>query len=135
MHLVDGTGSSQSLGRLTPGVANQDTSSGGSVHTTKTRSDPQGVRMCTGERPICAAKGRQTNTMALCQPPPPPPRSMPLRYGFGRRAVKMMTGAVPHVVTPNLPCPRARGKLACAGGGVVGAPRRRGGGGLAMGLL
>ena len=26
--------------------------------------------MCTGERPMGAAKGKQTNTMALCQPPP-----------------------------------------------------------------
>ena len=28
--------------------------------------------MCSGERLIGAAKGTQTNTMALCQPPPPP---------------------------------------------------------------
>ena len=27
--------------------------------------------MCRGERPIGAAKGKQTNTMASCQPPPP----------------------------------------------------------------
>ena len=28
--------------------------------------------MCSGERPICAAKGKQSDTEALCQPPPTP---------------------------------------------------------------
>ena len=27
--------------------------------------------MCKGKRPIGATKGKQTNTMASCQPPPP----------------------------------------------------------------
>ena len=27
--------------------------------------------MCSGERPVGAGKGKQTRTMALCQPPPP----------------------------------------------------------------
>ena len=72
MHLVNGTGNSPSLGQPTPGVAKQDKSSGGSVDTTKTRSDPQRVRMSSGERPIGAAKGKQSDTEALCQPPPPP---------------------------------------------------------------
>ena len=54
-----------------PGVVKQDKSSGGSVDTTKTRSGPQRVRMSGGERPIGAAKGKQTDTEALCQPPPP----------------------------------------------------------------
>ena len=31
--------------------------------------------MRKGERPIGAAKGTQTNSMALCQPPPPPDQS------------------------------------------------------------
>ena len=57
------------------------------VDTTKTRSDPQRVWMWKGERPIGAAKGKQTSTMASCStapvvpsclqkavPPPPPPR-------------------------------------------------------------
>ena len=57
--------------RLTPGAVKQDKSSGGSVDTTKTRSDPQRVRMSSGERPIGAAKGEQSDTEALCQPPPP----------------------------------------------------------------
>ena len=73
MHLVNGTGNSPSLGRPTPGVVKQDKSSGGSVDTTKTRSDPQRVSMCSGERPVGAAKGKQTSTMASRQPPPPPP--------------------------------------------------------------
>ena len=60
-----------SPGRPTPGVVKQDKSSGGSVDTTKTRSDPQRVRMSSGERPIGAAKGKQIDTEALCQPPPP----------------------------------------------------------------
>ena len=63
-----------SPGRPTPGVVQQDKSSGGSVDTTKTRSDPQRVRMSSGERPIGAAKGKQSDTEALCQPPPPPER-------------------------------------------------------------
>ena len=31
--------------------------------------------MSSGERPIGAAKGKQSDTEALCQPPPPPSRS------------------------------------------------------------
>ena len=60
-----------SPGRPTPGVVKQDKSSGGSVDTTNTHSDPQRVRMSSGERPIGAAKGTQSDTEALCQPPPP----------------------------------------------------------------
>ena len=60
-----------SPGRPTPGVVKQDKSSGGSVDTTKTRSGPQRVGMCRGERPIGAAKGTQSDTEALCHPPPP----------------------------------------------------------------
>ena len=71
MHLVNGTGNSPSLGQPTPGVVKQDKSSRGSVDTTKTRSDPQRVRMSSGERPIGAAKGKQPSTEALCQPLPP----------------------------------------------------------------
>ena len=71
MHLVNGTGNSLSPGQPTPGVVKQDKSSGGSVDTTKTRSGPQRVGMCSGKRPIGAAKGKQHNTEALCQPPPP----------------------------------------------------------------
>ena len=76
MHRVNGTGNSPSPGRPTPGVVKQDKSSGGSVDTTKT----QRVRMSGGERPIGAAKGKQPNPEALCQPlrppPPPPPRQL-----------------------------------------------------------
>ena len=69
MHLVNGTGNSPSLGQPTPGVVKQDKSSGGSVDTTKTHSGPQRVRMSSGKRPIGAAKGKQSDTEALCQPP------------------------------------------------------------------
>ena len=37
--------------------------------------------MCGGERPIGAAKGKQSDTEALCQPPPPfqtPPSPPPV---------------------------------------------------------
>ena len=60
-----------SPGQPTPGVVKQDKSSGGSVDTTKTRSGPQRVRMCSGKRPIGGAKGKQSDTEALCHPPPP----------------------------------------------------------------
>ena len=69
MPLVNGTGNSPSPGRPTPGVVKQDKPSGGSVDTTKTRSDPQRVWMCSGERPIGAAKGKQPDTEASCQSP------------------------------------------------------------------
>ena len=75
MHLVNGTGNSLSPGRPTPGVVKQENSSGGSVDTTKTRLGPQRVRMCSGQRPIGAAKGKQTIITASCQPPPPHPQS------------------------------------------------------------
>ena len=57
-------------GTADPGVVKQDKSSRGSVDTTKTRSDPQRVRMSSGERPIGTAKGKQPNTEALCQTSP-----------------------------------------------------------------
>ena len=69
MHLVNGTGNSLS-GTADPGVVKQDKSSRGSVDTTKTCSGPQRVRMSSGERPIGAAKGKQSDTEALCQTPP-----------------------------------------------------------------
>ena len=72
MHLVNGTGNSPSPGQPTPRVAKQDTSSGGSVDTTKTRVDPQRVRMSSGERAIGAAKGKPPNTEAVYPAPPPP---------------------------------------------------------------
>ena len=78
MHLVNGTGNSPSPGQPTPGVVKQDKSSGGSVDTTKTHSDPQRVRMSRGERPLGAAKVKRPNTEALYQAPPPPPRSSSL---------------------------------------------------------
>ena len=65
---------SPSPGRPTPGVVKRDKSSGGSVDTTKTRSGPQRVWMCSGERPIGAAKGTQSDTEALSQPPTPQTR-------------------------------------------------------------
>ena len=56
-------------GTVHPGVVKQDKSSRGSVDTTKIRLSPQRVRMSSGERPIGAAKGKQSDTKALCQPP------------------------------------------------------------------
>ena len=54
-----------------PAVVKQDKSSRGSIDTTKTCSDPQRVGSSGGERPIGAAKGKQTKTMASCHSPPP----------------------------------------------------------------
>ena len=71
MPLVNGTGNRLSPGQPTPGVVQQDKSSGGSVDTTKTCSYPQRVRMSSGERPEGAAKGKQPNSMASCPTPPP----------------------------------------------------------------
>ena len=53
-----------------PGVVKQDKSSRGCVDTTTTRSDPQRIRMSKCERPIGAAKGKQSDTEASCQPLP-----------------------------------------------------------------
>ena len=90
MHLVNGTGNSPSPGQPTPGVVKQDQSSGGSVDTTKTRSGPQRVRMSSGESPIGAAKGKQSDTEALCQPPlpPRPPRAPNQPFGTAPPAVR-----------------------------------------------
>ena len=62
----------------------QDKSSGGSVDTTKTRSDPQRVRMSSGERPIGAARGKQSDTVTLPTPPPSPPDDEMTMTKFGR---------------------------------------------------
>ena len=53
------------------GVVKQDKSSRGSADTAKTRSDPQRVRMCKGERPIGGTKGKQTTPWPRAKPPPP----------------------------------------------------------------
>ena len=66
-------------GTADPGVVKQDKSSRGSVDPTKTRSDPQRVRMSSGDRPIGAAQGKQRNTEALCQPPPPQSKFVTLK--------------------------------------------------------
>ena len=63
-------------GTADPGVVKQDKLPKGSVDTTKTCSDPQRVRMSSGERPIGAAKGKQSDTEA--SPPPPPRTPLPL---------------------------------------------------------
>ena len=76
-------------GTADPGVVKQDKSSRCSVDTTKTRSGPQRVRMSSGERPIGAAKGKQSHTEALCQPPPAPP---PLQCVPGAQDPMLHTG-------------------------------------------
>ena len=85
MHLVNGPGNSPSPGQPTPRVVKQDKSSGGSVDTTNTRSGPRRVRMSSGERPIGATKGKQSDTKALCQPPPPL-RSLSLEVSRSRQS-------------------------------------------------
>ena len=70
MPLVNSTGNNSVSGTADPRVVKQDKSSRGSIDTTKTRLDPQRVRMSIGERPIGTAKGNQPNAEALCQTPP-----------------------------------------------------------------
>ena len=74
--------------RANPGVVKQDKSSRGSVDTTKTRSGPQRVRMSSGERPIGAAKGKQSETEALCQPAPPPTPKLKVHFRGSRRVFR-----------------------------------------------
>ena len=45
--------------------------------------------MSSGERPIGPAKGKQTDTEALCQPPPPPPPSDPSTYADGKEQFRI----------------------------------------------
>ena len=76
MHLVN----SPSLGQPTPGVVKQDKSFRGSVDTTKTRSGPQRVRMCSGQQ--APPKANNLIPRPCANPPPlssttPPP---PLFY-------------------------------------------------------
>ena len=84
-------------GTADPGVVKQDKSSRGSVDTTKTRSGPQRVRMSSGERPIGAAKGKQSDTEALCQTPP---RLLILQYC--KVSISRTTKTVPS--PPGGPC-------------------------------
>ena len=69
-------------GTADPGVVKQDKSSRGSGDTTKTRSGPQRVRMSGGERPIGAAKGKQSDDEALCHPILPPPNPQTLSHSL-----------------------------------------------------
>ena len=88
-----------SPGRPTPGVVKQDKSSGGSVDTTKTRSGPRRIRRSSGERPIGAAKGTQSDTEALCQPPPPlPQKNKSLRHDPPLR----LSENDPHLPSPSV---------------------------------
>ena len=120
MPLVNGPGNGPSPGRPTPGVVKQDKSSGGSVDTTKTRWDPQTVRMSGGERPIGAAKGTQPNTEALCHPPPDPSD----HSGKKRNVLldKIWSGLFwyPNFWVPDPPPPSLTLPLLLWGGGSVG---------------
>ena len=120
MPLVNGTGNSPAPGQPTPGVVKQDKSSGGSVDTTKTRSGPQRVRMSSGERPMGATKGKQSDTEALCQAPPPPKfyclpathlregaasaSRLPFPYDpFHKRAVRLQPTRLPDCLANGVP--------------------------------
>ena len=83
---------------------------GGSGDTTKTRSGPPRVRMSSGERPMGAAKGKPSDTEALCQPPPPPPRPPPLslrELPSGDQDSKSRTRKAPEIPPPPAPCASA----------------------------
>ena len=92
-------------GTADPGVVKQDKSSRGSVDTTKIRSGPQRVRTSSGERPIGAAKGKQSDNEALCQPPPPIPGELlqwqaMLPNGFNTLRQFYHTARGPRVIQP-----------------------------------
>ena len=53
--------------------------------------------MCKCERPIGAAKGKPTNTIALCHPPPPPPAASP----FPKMAPKFWSAVQPVAPGPH----------------------------------
>ena len=89
-----------------PGVVKQDNLSRGFVDTTRTRSDPQRVRMCKGERPIGAAKGKQTNTMASCHPPPRLNPSLRHSVTLCPQPVGRSYGKARYIVLTILPCTR-----------------------------
>ena len=95
------------------GGAVVDTSSGGSVDTTKTRSDPQRVRMSSGRRPTGTAKGKHPNTEALCHPPPPP-----RRVGLDPTLARRRCGPCRGLPLP-LPTPAARTSRRTQGSGHV----------------
>ena len=62
--------------------------------------------MCSGERPIGAAKGKQSDTEALCQPPPPPSPCV----GVGRMVASLEVGApLFHPPPPPPPHPLRKG--------------------------
>ena len=84
-----------SPGQPTPGVVKQDKSSRGSVDTTKTRSDPRRVRRSSGERPLGAAKGKQSDTEALCQPP------LPHRWSCNMNPTRPVTATVKVSIRPS----------------------------------
>ena len=63
------TAQATASGTADPGVVKQEKSSRGSVDTTKTRSDPQRVRMSSGERPIGAAKANNLIPRPCAKPP------------------------------------------------------------------
>ena len=49
--------------------------------------------MSSGERPIGAAKGKQSDTEALCQPPPPlPPHAMGSRAALSTPRPRLCQG-------------------------------------------
>ena len=86
MPLVNGPGNSPSPGQPTPGVVQQDKSSGGSVDTPKTRSGPQRGQ---NEQWREANRCRQWQTISYrglvpIPPPPPPTRLVYRRICAGR---------------------------------------------------
>ena len=48
--------------------------------------------MSSGERPIGTAKGKQTDTEALCQPPPPPEQGRRVEQKLVSLVVREPTG-------------------------------------------
>ena len=87
-------------GTADPGVVKKDKSSRGSVGTTKTRLGPQRVRMSSGERPIGATKGKESETEALCQTPL---RTPALSFVKQRKASGGSGASTSHLSIPVMP--------------------------------
>ena len=68
---------------------------------TKTHSDPQRVRMSSGERQIGATKSKQPDTEALY--PPPPPSTSPRRFSPKWRPHRQLIPGGHHFWTRALP--------------------------------
>ena len=78
--------------------------------------------MCKGERPIGAAKGKQTSTMALCHPPPLLQASLGTYKESHRPPIRSARMQLPHRASRRVSAssfPRHAGKMQLASDAVT----------------